>query len=175
MSAKPFPCGSQMSSMCPCQHWFMSSKHQLALRFHLKNHYPSQSKFLICPYNRFVVICEMVYLKLFIGIKVRAKNIRWNKLWVQRSYVTDAPVVRGRFYRCKYTYPDSKVHGANMGPTWVLSAPDGPHVGPIYFAIRVAAPLAHIFRKRVSYGWYFRMSWIYYEDDSCKLYGNQTL
>ena len=23
--------------------------------------------------------------------------------------------------------PDSKVHGANMGPTWVLSAPDGPH------------------------------------------------
>ena len=26
--------------------------------------------------------------------------------------------------------PDSKVHGANMGPTWVLSAPDGPHVGP---------------------------------------------
>ena len=27
--------------------------------------------------------------------------------------------------------PDSKVHGANMGSTWVLSAPDGPHVGPM--------------------------------------------
>ena len=26
-----------------------------------------------------------------------------------------------------YTIPDCKVHGANMGPTWVLSAPDGPH------------------------------------------------
>ena len=26
--------------------------------------------------------------------------------------------------------PESKVHGANMGPTCVLSAPDGPHVGP---------------------------------------------
>ena len=26
--------------------------------------------------------------------------------------------------------PDSKIHGANMGPTWVLSVPDGPHVGP---------------------------------------------
>ena len=25
-------------------------------------------------------------------------------------------------------FPDSKVHGPNMGPTWVLSAPDGPHV-----------------------------------------------
>ena len=34
-------------------------------------------------------------------------------------------------------YPDSKVHGANMGPTCVLSAPDGPHVGPMNLAIRV--------------------------------------
>ena len=33
--------------------------------------------------------------------------------------------------------PDSKVHGANMGPTWVLAAPDGPHVGPMNLAIRV--------------------------------------
>ena len=32
--------------------------------------------------------------------------------------------------------PDSKVHGANMGPTWVLSAPDGLHVGPANLAIR---------------------------------------
>ena len=28
-----------------------------------------------------------------------------------------------------------KVHGANMGPTWVLSSPDGPHVGPMNLAI----------------------------------------
>ena len=32
--------------------------------------------------------------------------------------------------------PDNKVHRANMGPTWVLSAPDGPHVGPMNLAIR---------------------------------------
>ena len=32
--------------------------------------------------------------------------------------------------------PDSKVHGANMGPTWVLSLPDGPHVGPMNLIIR---------------------------------------
>ena len=30
----------------------------------------------------------------------------------------------------------NKVHGANMGPTWVLSAPDGPHDGPMNLAIR---------------------------------------
>ena len=32
--------------------------------------------------------------------------------------------------------PDSKVHGANMGPTWVLSSPDGPHIGAINLAIK---------------------------------------
>ena len=34
------------------------------------------------------------------------------------------------------TIPDSKDHGANMGPTWILSAPDGPHVGPMNLVIR---------------------------------------
>ena len=33
--------------------------------------------------------------------------------------------------------PYSRVHGANMGHTWVLSAPDGPHIGPMNLAIRV--------------------------------------
>ena len=31
--------------------------------------------------------------------------------------------------------PDSKVHGANMGPIWGRQDPDGPHVGPMNFAI----------------------------------------
>ena len=34
-------------------------------------------------------------------------------------------------------YPDSKVHGAIMGPNWVLSAPDVPHIGPMNLAIWV--------------------------------------
>ena len=36
-------------------------------------------------------------------------------------------------------FPDNKYHGANMGSIWVLSAPDGSHVGPMNLAIRVAA------------------------------------
>ena len=41
--------------------------------------------------------------------------------------------------------PDNKVHGANMGPTWVLSAPDGPHVGPMNLAMRRnLAPVVHL-------------------------------
>ena len=35
-------------------------------------------------------------------------------------------------------YPDSNVHRANMGPTWVLPAPDGLHVCPMNLAIRVS-------------------------------------
>ena len=43
--------------------------------------------------------------------------------------------------------PDSKVHGANMGPTWVLSAPDGPHVGPITIAICAVWNIKGVFGK----------------------------
>ena len=35
-------------------------------------------------------------------------------------------------------YPDSKVHGANMGPIWGRQDPGGPHVGPMNFAIWVS-------------------------------------
>ena len=34
-------------------------------------------------------------------------------------------------------FPDSKVHVAHMGHTWVLSASGGPHVGPMNIAIRI--------------------------------------
>ena len=45
-----------------------------------------------------------------------------------------------------YDYPDSKVHGTNMGPTWGLSAPDGPHVGPMNLAIKVWFFIFHSWR-----------------------------
>ena len=53
-------------------------------------------------------------------------------------YINKAHILRVLNMRwCKMiTVPDSKVHGVNMGPTWVLSAPDGPHVGPTNLAIR---------------------------------------
>ena len=31
---------------------------------------------------------------------------------------------------CQITILDSKIHGANVGPTWGRQAPGGPHVGP---------------------------------------------
>ena len=52
------------------------------------------------------------------------------------------------------TYPDSKVHGANMGPTWVLSAPDGPHVGPMNLATRVVASDSQISCHTYCFGFF---------------------
>ena len=52
---------------------------------------------------------------------------------VQLHETFQFPSTAGILY---WSDPDSKVYGANIGPTWVLSAPDGPHVGPMNFAIR---------------------------------------
>ena len=38
----------------------------------------------------------------------------------------------------KVLYPDTKVHGANMGPIWGRQDPGGPHVGPMNLIIWVA-------------------------------------
>ena len=64
------------------------------------------------------------------------------KVWsylCRKSYCGDKTVVRmlclhnGIFYTGKI--PDSKVHGANVGPIWGRQDPGGPHVGPMNFAI----------------------------------------
>ena len=34
-----------------------------------------------------------------------------------------------------WNIPNSKVHGANMGPIWGRQDPGGPNVGPMNFAI----------------------------------------
>ena len=44
-------------------------------------------------------------------------------------------------------YPDSQVHGANMGPIWGRQDPGGPHVGLMNFAIWVfQAHLVHVIK-----------------------------
>ena len=75
--------------------------------------------------------------------------INWIKERHQLKYYFEfnpqtAGNARVRTQHCGYWFfgakaaPDSKVHGAIMGPTWVLSAPDGPHVCPINLAIWVS-------------------------------------
>ena len=69
-------------------------------------------------------------------------NSRCSRLQMIRWYdgISESVVLSLTRRNMNFTrrYPDSKIHGANMGPTWVLSAPDGPHVDPMTLAIRVA-------------------------------------
>ena len=39
--------------------------------------------------------------------------------------------------------PDSKAHGANMGPIWGRQAPGGPHVDPMNLAIWAVSQTFH--------------------------------
>ena len=52
----------------------------------------------------------------------------------REELVSDNNLIVMTFCRCGHkfiaTYPDNKVHGAKMGPIWVLPAPDGPHLAP---------------------------------------------
>ena len=58
---------------------------------------------------------------------------KWNENNNRYRYLVIINRIR---FRRKIPIPDNKVHGANMKPTWVLSAPDLPHVGPMNFATR---------------------------------------
>ena len=46
-------------------------------------------------------------------------------------------------------YPDSKVHGANMGPIWGRQGPGGPHVGPMNLAIWIVNTWVRIQRVKL--------------------------
>ena len=43
--------------------------------------------------------------------------------------------------------PTSKVHGTNMGPTWVMVTPGGPHVGPMNLDIWGALSDMNMFQR----------------------------
>ena len=51
-------------------------------------------------------------------------------------YMMQIPKYVLRSIAWMYNDPYNKVHGANVGPTWVLLAPGGPHVVPLNLAIR---------------------------------------
>ena len=55
------------------------------------------------------------------------------------------PIDRHIYDIWKYNYPDSRVHGANMGPIWSRQDPGVPHVGPMNFAIWVASLAPYIY------------------------------
>ena len=72
----------------------------------------------------------------------RAYLLEWSQLrrfWKSHVCHTADATCYGMGSKVKtfHIVPDSKVHGANMGPIWGRKEPGGPHVGPINFAIWV--------------------------------------
>ena len=61
--------------------------------------------------------------------------------------------------------PDSKVHGASMGPIWGRQDPGGPHVGPMNFALW-GASLISVFWTLHGFGW------LKLEMESCTIQSN---
>ena len=74
-------------------------------------------------------------------IRGRKKWYKYTHNWhINVSCSYHGHTTENGMYVFRSDIPDSKVHGANMGPTWFLSAPDGPYVGPMNLAIRVGWP-----------------------------------
>ena len=78
----------------------------------------------------------MLYAILYFGESI-ILYIFFSWIWIDVDDHVVACLSSDGWWRNLYHCPDSKAHGANMGPTWVLSAPGGPHVGPRNLAIRV--------------------------------------
>ena len=90
---------------------------------------------------------------------------------------------------CLLPPPDNKVHGANMGPTWVPSAPYGPHFGPMNLAIRAIPPDTSLLTASVGSLWnaimkhpgvystlswcvqnFIGISWAHFKPEHCKFW-----
>ena len=61
----------------------------------------------------------------------------WNLTWFDFRGDTPPEVICDVSNILEDGYPDSKVHGANMGPIWGRQDPGGPHVDPMNFVIWV--------------------------------------
>ena len=89
------------------------------------------------------------------GPHMRARILKWCQIWtpsrtwhillkhrnlhenaINQSFVS--PILQ--------SIPESKVHGANVGPTWGRQDPGGPHVGHMNFVISDMAPIYKAFR-----------------------------
>ena len=75
---------------------------------------------------------------LFFIFKERGRKLEvygWIHNWKWTDNITTTKTNKNMYIFYGIYYPDSKVHGANMGPIWGRQDPGGPHVGPMNFAI----------------------------------------
>ena len=85
-----------------------------------------------------IILCEYNICSYSIISFVQNTTTSWqeNSFCITSLWENNPPVT-SRFpsQRASNVEPDSKVHGANMGPIWGRQDPGGPHVGHMNFAI----------------------------------------
>ena len=75
------------------------------------------------------------------------KNAFTSMFWIKLHKHCDTQIHYSKHFptnSINLPYSDSQVHGASMGPIWVLSAQGGPHVGPMNLPIRVMILVANL-------------------------------
>ena len=115
------------------------------------DHAPISSTIYIILYKvlaEWVLVMVQAHFVYF--IEYSSNNKHWD-LWAGQYFSSRWPLVTFKYYTriallnvisiqmpCWWGKGSQikKIHGANMGPTWVLSAPYGPHVSPMNHAIR---------------------------------------
>ena len=84
-------------------------------------------------------ICEKIVNQIDLFFMTSLTEFYWTKYKPKMSfpYIRGTRVCSSLCQRDVLTlnYPDSKVHEANIGLTWVLSVPDGPHLAPMNLTV----------------------------------------
>ena len=88
---------------------------------------------------RIIIACVTLFLQHFLWFQNAYLKQAWIVFYlfcIFPSWVVKSYLLHKKNICIACGSPDNKDHGANKGPTWVLSAPGGPHVGPMNLAIR---------------------------------------
>ena len=140
-----------MGSQCKCN-WKHLIRHQtrraVLERIQIVDIQHDFLEFLIayCNVMSWWVIQGLLLLLLLSITRTCLSNYVYN--FLVNAIANPFPNFNGGFVNYRWRYimaqwlhdlqpiPDSKVHGANMGPIWGRQDPGGPHVGPMNLAIR---------------------------------------
>ena len=90
--------------------------------FRIAVHWKNSNVIIFNLCTKFSTACESFYCSYFMGYQEPTNDFEHacNFIGIHLGWIN---------------IPDSKVHGTNMGPTWVLSVPGRPHVGLMNLAI----------------------------------------
>ena len=101
----------------------------------LSPHLGGNKMFVILPTASRTCTSILYFDPKLIQTCFRKVQLAINQHWFRWLVVDNNPLFESVMAWC--IYPDNKLHGANMGPTWGRQDPGGPHLGHMKIAIWV--------------------------------------